>query len=101
MNSKFKRLLSTMLAAALCVSTAVQTGAAQSAPGSVDVADRAVAFYEGADSEFVKISHPEKPASTQTTNVTDGILDYLGDGRMGVPGVTPGADGQGDRGQSV
>ena len=100
MNSKFKRLLSTMLASVLCVSTAVQTGAAQSTPGSVDVADRAVAFYEGADSEFVKISHPEKPASTETTNVTDGILDYLGDGKMGVPGVTPGANGQGDRGQS-
>ena len=100
MNRKFKRALSSVLAMVMCFSAAIQSGAVQSDSSYVNVADRAVSVYEGGGSEFVKISHPEKPASTETTNVADGILDYLGDGKMGVPGVDPGAEGQGSRGQS-
>ena len=100
MNRKFKRALSSVLAMVMCFGAAIQSGAVQSDPGYINVADRAAAFYQGGDTEFVKISHPEKPTSTATTNVADGILDYLGNGRMGVPGVDPGAEGQGDRGQS-
>ena len=101
MKKKTGRLFSAVLAAAMCFSMTAQAGAVPSGSGSLNVADRAASFYTGGEgSEFVKISHPEKPASTDTTNVTDGLLDYLGNGRVGVPGVDPGAEGQGDRGQT-
>ena len=95
MNRKMKRLVSGALVSVMCFSTVAQAADFS----EKDVAKRAVAFYEGADEEFVKISHPEKPTSTKTTNVTDGLLDYIGNGRVGVPGIDEGAEGQGDRGQ--
>ena len=100
MKRKFKRALSGVLALVMCFGTALQSGAVQNDSGYINVADRAAAFYSGGGSEFVKITHPEKPTSSKTTNVSDGILDYLGNGKMGVPGVDDGAEGQGDRGQS-
>lgn len=95
MKSKMKQLISMVMISAMCFSTVAQAKDIS----DEDVAKRAASFYEGAGEEFVKISHPEKPASTKTKNVTDGILDYIGNGRMGVPGVDEGANGQGDRGQ--
>ena len=97
MRSKMKRLMSGALVSVMCFSTVAQAADYS----DKDVAKRAVAFYDGveADENFVKISHPEKPTSTKTTNVSDGILDYLGNGKMGIPGVDEGAEGQGDRGQ--
>ena len=98
MRRAWKKLLSAALALVMCVCIVVPATAA--AEENVDVADRAISFYEGANHEFVKISHPEKPTSTKTENVADGLVDYLGNGRVGVPGVDEGANGQGDRGHS-
>ena len=52
--------------------------------------------------EMSKISHPDKPANYRHAGpkIPDGIVDYLGDGKIGVPGVDVGAVGQGDRGQT-
>ena len=51
--------------------------------------------YNKGDYTFGKISHPDKGVST-----TDGIVDYLGGGNVGVTGQDQGATGQGDAGQS-
>ena len=58
--------------------------------------------YTGGEVELTKISHPEHPANTRyaAQKWADGLLDYVGEGRLGVPGVDEGANGQGDRGQS-
>ena len=64
--------------------------------------------------EFIKITHPYTPGSAMKFDPTkstafraehkkevfaDGIMDYIGNGQVGVPGMDPGANGQGDRGQ--
>lgn len=98
MKNRVKKFMIMALVVSMCISTGVY--AADLSSENKDVANRATAFYEGAGSQFVKISHPEKPTSTSTVNRSDGLLDYLGNGRVGVPGVDEGADGQGDRGQS-
>ena len=52
--------------------------------------------------EMSKVSHPDKPANYRHAGpkYADGIVDYLGNGKIGVPGVDVGAVGQGDRGQT-
>ena len=97
MKKKMKAVCCCSLVLSMCLGTVAS--AEMVSTSDKDVAKRAVSFYHGEDSEFVKISHPEKAASTKTENVTDGLLDYLGNGRVGVPGVDEGANGQGDRGQ--
>ena len=97
----FKKWVSGFLAAALTVSVgahALAVGPDQSPSGGERFPNRYV--YE--DFELSKISHPDKPANTRDAEVkyADGILDYTGSGRLGVPGVDAGAQGQGDRGQS-
>ena len=51
--------------------------------------------YSKGDYTFGKISHPDKAQAT-----TDGLVDYLGGGKVGVTGQDQGATGQGDQGQS-
>ena len=57
---------------------------------------------EGGQFELSKVSHPDKPANYRHAGpkIADGIVDYLGNGEVGVPGVAVGAKGQGARGQT-
>ena len=57
---------------------------------------------EGGSFELSKVSHPDKPANYRHAGpkIADGIVDYLGNGKVGVPGVDVGAKGQGARGQT-
>ena len=52
--------------------------------------------------EMSKVSHPDKPANYRHagSKISDGIVDYLGNGKIGIPGVDAGAEGQGSRGQT-
>ena len=102
-----KKLISCVLAMALSLSLLLPVFAASDVPFA-DVSQRAVAKYENDFGDaFIKISHPEVPVSQRgdhgpndTFHHADGLLDYLGNGRLGVPGVDEGANNQGDRGQS-
>ena len=57
--------------------------------------------YQSPAGTFSKISHPDKGTSSRNgEKIPDGIVDYLGNSQVGVPGVDAGADGQGARGQN-
>ena len=84
------------------------------------IGDIAVSQYTGDEAEsFIKISHPDKPASKMEFDpideaephakevFSDGLVDYIANsskeppyGIVGVPHVDEGANGQGDRGQT-
>ena len=95
----FRRLLSGFLAAAMAVSVGIQGLAVRAEAADEELFPHR---YTNNGFELSKISHPDKPANTRKAKVkwADGLLDYVGDGALGVPGVDAGAEGQGDRGQS-
>ena len=94
----FRKWLSGLLAAALVFSVS----ASALALPSEQEAERFPHHYTEGSFELSKISHPDKPANTRKAQVkyADGLLDYVGNDALGVPGVDEGANGQGDRGQS-
>ena len=100
---RMKKLLSSILALSLCFSLSSQALAAAAQPTAAKPADPFTVLYEGQDSVYdaVKITHPDKPQSQRKVGhkYADGMVDYLGSGVMGIPGVDEGANGQGDRGQ--
>ena len=93
-----RKWLSGCLAAAMIFSV---SASALALPAE-QAAERFPHRYTQGGFEMTKISHPDKPANTHQAQVkyADGLLDYVGDGVLGVPGVDEGANGQGDRGQS-
>ena len=123
-----KRGLCLLLASVLIGSSL--TPSCASAADNVSLRDKAVGRYngdykpgdpsedgikDGDNTEFIKISHPEKGVSKKEFDPTespenrkkheeevnaDGLLDYIGSGVVEVPGSHPDANGQGDRGQT-
>ena len=89
-NSLFKKVGASFVALTLAFSCT----SAVSATGNNSEFTPSVTYSKG-DYTFGKISHPDK---AQTT--TDGLVDYLGGGKVGVTGQDQGATGQGDQGQS-
>lgn len=90
-KGRCKRVLALIVALVLIISsiTAVNVMADENTQFEPSIT------YSGAGHTFGKLSHPDKALSTP-----DGIVDYLGNGNVGVPGVDEGAVGQGDQGQS-
>ena len=89
-NSLFKKVGASFVALTLafsCTSAVSATGNNSEFTPSVN--------YSKGDYTFGKISHPDKAQAT-----TDGLVDYLGDGKVAVTGQDPAATGQGDQGQS-
>lgn len=89
-KSLFKKIGASFVAFTLAFSCT----SAVSATGDNSESKPTVTYNKG-DYTFGKISHPDKGVST-----TDGIVDYLGGGNVGVTGQDQGATGQGDAGQS-
>ena len=96
MNRKSFKIFSCTLAAALALG---QFAPVLANSEFVDVSERAASKYQNGEFAFTKISHPEKPASTRENPSIDGIIDYLGNGKLGAPLQDAGANNQGDRGQ--
>ena len=90
------------LAVALCAALATQTFAVGAGQQEPTLYDKAVQHYTNGAHELIKISHPDQKANTRQDKVktADGIVDYLGNGALALPGTAEGANGQGDRGQS-
>ena len=89
-NSLFKKVGASFVALTLAFSCT----SAVSATGNNYEFTPSVTYSKG-DYTFGKISHPDKAQAT-----TDGLVDYLGGGKVGVTGQDQGATGQGDQGQS-
>ena len=89
-NSLFKKVGASFVALTLAFSCT----SAVSATGNNSEFTPSVTYSKG-DYTFGKISHPDKAQAT-----TDGLVDYLGGGKVGVTGQNQGATGQGDQGQS-
>ena len=89
-NSLFKKVGASFVALTLAFSCT----SAVSATGNNSEFTPSVTYSKG-DYTFGKISHPDKAQAT-----TDGLVDYLGGGKVGVTGQDQGATGQGDQGQS-
>ncbi|WP_295268462.1 hypothetical protein [uncultured Catenibacterium sp.] len=89
-NSLFKKVGASFVALTLAFSCT----SAVSATGDNSEFTPSVTYSKG-DYTFGKISHPDKAQAT-----TDGLVDYLGDGKVAVTGQDPAATGQGDQGQS-
>ena len=89
-NSLFKKVGASFVALTLAFSCT----SAVSATGNNSEFKPSVTYSKG-DYTFGKISHPDKAQAT-----TDGLVDYLGDGKVAVTGQDPAATGQGDQGQS-
>ena len=89
-KSLFKRIGASFVAVTLAFSCT----SAVSATGDISEFKPSVTYSRG-DYTFGKISHPDKAQAT-----TDGLVDYLGGGKVGVTGQDQGATGQGDQGQS-
>ena len=89
-KSLFKRIGASFVAFTLAFSCT----SAVSATGDTSEFKPSVTYSKG-DYTFGKISHPDKAQAT-----TDGLVDYLGGGKVGVTGQDQGATGQGDQGQS-
>ncbi len=89
-NSLFKKVGASFVALTLAFSCT----SAVSATGNNSEFTPSVTYSKG-DYTFGKISHPDKAQAT-----TDGLVDYLGGGKVGVIGQDQGATGQGDQGQS-
>ena len=89
MKKKVVSLISGVLISTMCISPIAQA--------SAGIKEVSVSNYIGANKDiFTKISHPEKGVSNENQNITDGVLDYLGDGKLG---IVEGKDAPGDRGQ--
>ena len=95
-----KKVLSFAVAGAITVSSCLPAFAADNIPA--DISSKAVGKYQNGTHEFIKISHPDKPANTRKADVkySDGIVDYIGNGKLAVEGTVEGANGQGSRGQT-
>ena len=89
-KSLFKRIGASFVAVTLAFSCT----SAVSATGDTSEFKPSITYSKG-DYTFGKISHPDKAQAT-----TDGLVDYLGGGKVGVTGQDQGATGQGDQGQS-
>ena len=89
-KSLFKRIGASFVAFTLAFSCT----SAVSATGDTSEFKPSVTYSRG-DYTFGKISHPDKAQAT-----TDGLVDYLGGGKVGVTGQDQGATGQGDQGQN-
>ena len=89
-NSLFKKVGASFVALTLAFSCT----SAVSAAGDTSEFQPKVTYSNG-NYTFGKISHPDKAQAT-----TDGLVDYLGGGKVGVTGQDQGATGQGDQGQS-
>ena len=89
-HSLFKKFGASFVALTLAFSCT----SAVSATGNNSEFTPSVTYSKG-DYTFGKISHPDKAQAT-----TDGLVDYLGGGKVGVTGQDQGATGQGDQGQS-
>ena len=89
-NSLFKKVGASFVALTLAFSCT----SAVSATGNNSEFTPSVTYSKG-DYTFGKISHLDKAQAT-----TDGLVDYLGGGKVGVTGQDQGATGQGDQGQS-
>ena len=89
-NSLFKKVGASFVALTLAFSCT----SAVSATGNNSEFTPSVTYSKG-DYTLGKISHPDKAQAT-----TDGLVDYLGGGKVGVTGQDQGATGQGDQGQS-
>ena len=89
MKLRTRKVLTLLLVAAMVVSLAVPTFAADGGYSATPYT------YDAGDYTFGKISHADK-----ATGTPDGLVDYTGDGTVAVTGTVEGADGQGDRGQS-
>ena len=89
-NSLFKKVGASFVALTLAFSCT----SAVSATGNNSEFTPSVTYSKG-DYTFGKISHPDKAQAT-----TDGLVDYLGGGKVGVTGQDQGATGQGNQGQS-
>ena len=89
-NSLFKKVGASFVALTLAFSCT----SAVSATGNNSEFTPSATYSKG-DYTFGKISHPDKAQAT-----TDGLVDYLGDGKVAVTGQDPAATGQGDQGQS-
>ena len=89
-KSLFKRIGASFVAVTLAFSCT----SAVSATGNTSEFKPSITYSKG-DYTFGKISHPDKAQAT-----TDGLVDYLGGGKVGVTGQDQGATGQGDQGQS-
>lgn len=85
-KSLFKRIGASFVAVTLAFSCT----SAVSATGDTSEFKPSVTYSRG-DYTFGKISHPDKAQAT-----TDGLVDYLGGGKVGVTGQDQGATGQGD-----
>ena len=90
------------LAVAMCAALATQTFAVGVGQQEPTLYDRAVQHYTSDEHELIKISHPDRKANTRKDKIKtpDGIVDYLGEGKIAIPGTAEGANGLGDRGQS-
>ncbi len=88
---KISFLLKTVTAMTLCLSSVGSFGVTAFAE---EIKDTRIT-YDSDEMTFTKISHP-----TKSTGTADGIVDYLGNGVVGLPGTTEDADNQGDRGQN-
>ena len=93
-----RRLFSGVMAMALCVSLtspalATHYTGKEETPFPI--------LYQGKDHDMVKVSHPTIPQSQRKVGNKhpDGLVDYLGNGLVGIPGVDKDADNQGARGQ--
>ena len=123
MKRKIGKSISFITALTMCASIIAPANVvkAEGATGSTSlVGDIAVEHFKGDDgtsdiNNFVKISHPRKPASKmefdpkkdeetrkkhQNEVFIDGVVDYLGDEVVGEPSLLEGADTPGDRGES-
>ena len=95
-----KKILSSILALAICISSVSPVLAAND-ESYTDLAEKAASRYVSDVADFIKISHYDVNASNGSENYADGLLDYLGGGKLGIPGKTSGEmNNVGDRGQS-
>ena len=94
---KLKKVLSTVLTFTMVFTL----GAPVLAADSKDVFPNRYKSQNG-KFEMSKVSHPDKPANYRHAGpkIPDGIVDYLGNGKVGITGVDEGAVGQGSRGQT-
>ena len=89
MKTRTRKLVTLLLIAAMVMSLALPTFAADTANSETPYT------YTAGDYTFGKISHPDSAPGQP-----DGLVDYTGGGNVAVTSSADGADGQGDRGQS-
>ncbi|WP_044084511.1 InlB B-repeat-containing protein [Bifidobacterium gallicum] len=90
MKKRFASAVGVVSAIATLLGATAVTSTAQEVPSLDDLITTSYDSQNGNGMTFEKVSHPTKGLST-----TDGVVDYVGDGKIDVL-----ADGEGDRGQS-